>query len=68
MPIYLLGEVEENIEKAVVVSFYMDGDRPVPMVFFDQNEVDALIEGLENAGDDADSFDIAKEVHRRIRE
>lgn len=55
-------------EKSVFVSFNMDEDRPVLMVFFDQREVDALIEGLENAGDGADSFEIAKEVHKRIRE
>lgn len=67
MPIYLLGEVEEHIEKAVIVSYYMENGRPVPMVFFDEAEVNAVVERLEKAQKGEDSFQILKEVHGVIR-
>ena len=66
MPIYLLGEVEENIEKAVVISYYMNEGCPVPMVFMEEKEIAALMEELENAPKDADSFDIVKSAYEKI--
>lgn len=67
MPVYLLGEVEAHIDKAVIVSLRFDGENPVPMVFFDENEVAAVVERLEKAEDGEDTFDILAEVHRKIR-
>ena len=67
MPTYLLGEVVKNIDKAVIVSVRFEDDRPVPMVFFDEDEVDAVVERLEKAGKDEDTFDILVEVHKKIR-
>ncbi len=69
MPIYLLGEIEEHIDKAVVVSVYFDEKgQPVPMVFFSKDEINALIQRLDKAGENENSFEILKEVHRKIRE
>lgn len=67
MPIYLLGEIEAHRDKAVVVSFRMDDGRPVPMIFFSKDEVDAVFKALEEADKSDDSFDIITQVHRKIR-
>ncbi len=68
MPEYLLGEIEEHREKAVVVSCRMEGDTPIPMVFFSEDEVNALTEALEKAEKGEDSFEILQVVHKHIRE
>ncbi|MDO4188432.1 MAG: hypothetical protein Q4D29_05515 [Lachnospiraceae bacterium] len=67
MPIYLLGEIEDHKDEAVVVSMRFDGERPVPMVFFDDEEIESLVEGLNKADKNSDTFDIIVEVHKRIR-
>lgn len=67
MPIYLLGELEENFEKAVVISYYVKDDLLRPIVLFDDMEIKVLMEYLEKAGEDEDSYDILKKVHQDIR-
>ena len=37
------------------------------MVFMRENEVDMLLEALAKAGDDDDSWEICRKVHKTIR-
>ncbi|MCR4743848.1 MAG: hypothetical protein K5894_01310 [Lachnospiraceae bacterium] len=67
MPEYLLGEIEDHLDKAVVTSFCMDEGDGYSMIFFNKDEVDAVIEGLKAAKPGEDSYDILKEVHKKIR-
>ena len=67
MPVYLLGEMEEHYGQAMVFSLYMEDDGPRIMAFIGKPEIDPLMEALEAAGDDEDSFDICKAVHKKIR-
>jgi len=67
MPVYLLGEISDHYDKAVVVSFDVVNDMPKPMVFFDSNEIDALMKGLEAAKEGEDTFDIITAVHKELR-
>lgn len=67
IPLYLLGEIESHIEKAVVVSIRFDDNNPVPMVFFSRDEIDALTEELINSSSEENSFNIITAVHKKIR-
>ncbi len=67
MPIYLLGEVEEHIEKAVVVSVSEEDENVKPMVFFSDGEIQALVKRLKTAVEGEDSFNIIKKVHKEMR-
>lgn len=67
MPMYLAGEIEEHIEEAVVICLGTEEEKFRPMVFMGENEVNMLLEALAKAGDDDDSWEICREVHKAIR-
>ena len=67
MPSYLLGELEENVDKAIVVSFDYNDERFVPVFLVDDNEINSLINALKEADEEDDSLEIIKKVHKYIR-
>lgn len=67
MPVYLLGEIEGHADSTLVVAWDMDGEMPHPRAFLGRNEVQLLMEALE-ANLDGDSWEIAVELNRRMRE
>ena len=67
MPIYLLGEIEDNFDKAVVVSFYEKEGQMLPIILFDESEIALLAEELGKAGKEEDSYNIIRKVHRELR-
>ena len=67
MPVYLLGEIEDHVDNAMVIAWDRDEDgMPHPRFLVEPCEICPLIEALE-ANEDGDSWEIAVEVNKQIR-
>lgn len=66
MPVYLLGEIEDHEDTAMVIAWDMDEDQPHPRFLVGEDEIRLLIDVLEN-NQDGDSWEIAVEVNKAIR-
>lgn len=67
MPGYLAGEVEEHIDEAVVycIGFNEEGFRP--MIFASEDEIELLLDALNKADDNDNSWEVCSELHKKIR-
>lgn len=70
-PDYLLEAIEDIVEKgqyfAAVVAERGEEYAYIPMAFVDSTEMNPLVEALEKAGEEGNSWDICEAVHTEIR-
>ena len=70
-PDYLLEAIEDIVEKrqyyVAVVAERGEEYAHIPVIFVDSTEMNPLVEALEKAGEDGNSWDICETVHTEIR-